>query len=281
MSDQSSLQISFLNGTFENIEKVQTPIDSLAVNRAYAAYEFLRINQSKPFYLERHLDRFFRTLEIMRLSIAFQRNEIEQIITDLIEKNGASDFYLKLFAIPETSHKQINQAAFYITPFQFKDYPDEMYQNGANLIMKEYSRFLPEAKTTNYVASAYWQYEMDSKNAIDVLYFSGNEVFETSRGNLFLVKGNNIYTPDKQILKGITRSIVIDLVKDKYILSEQAISVRDIFWADEVFITSTTKRIMPVVNINNSEIGNGKVGKISKDLLLLYNQELDTTKLVV
>jgi branched-chain amino acid aminotransferase len=267
--------ISFNNGTFENISKIHVPVDSLTVNRAYAAYEFLRINNSKPFYLDRHLDRFFKTLELMRFSISFQRIEIEQIISELIMKNGASDFYLKLFAIAETSNKAVNTASLFITPFQFHDYPDEMYQNGANLIMKEYSRFLPEAKTTNYVASAYWQYEMDEKQAIDVLYFTGNEVFETSRGNLFIVKGNNIFTPDKNILKGITRSIVFDLVKELNPIKEQAISVRDLFWADEIFITSTTKKIMPVININNAEISNGKVGIVSIKILELYNKELE------
>ncbi len=266
--------IAFNNGTFGNISKILVPLDSITVNRAYAAYEFLRINNSKPFYVDRHLDRLFKTLELMRFSISFQRNDIEQIIDEMIVKNNVSDFYLKFFAITETSNKAINPASFFITPFQGHDYQDEMYQNGAILIMKEYSRFLPEAKTTNYVASAYWQYEMDEKKAIDVLYFSGNEVFETSRGNLFIVKGNNIFTPDKNILKGITRSIVLDLAKNLYPVKEQAISVRDLFWADEVFITSTTKKIMPIININNSGIGNGKVGPVSTNILKLYKQEL-------
>jgi len=274
MTNNLSLNIAFNNGNFDEISKIQIPVDSLAVNRAYAVYEFLRISNSKPFLLEKHLYRFFKSLEIMRLSISFQRIDIEQIIIDMIEKNNVSDFYLKLFAIPDTSNKSINESAFFITPFQFIDYPDELYQNGANLIMKEYTRFLPEAKTTNYVASAWWQYEMDEKQAIDVLYFTGNEVFETSRGNLFITKGNNIYTPDKKILKGITRSIIIDLAKEINPVSEQAISIRDLFWADEIFITSTTKKIMPIVNINNSMIGNGKVGLIAQKFLLLYNQML-------
>jgi len=274
MTNNLSLNIAFNNGNFDEISKIQIPVDSLAVNRAYAVYEFLRINSSKPFLVERHLDRFFKSLEIMRLSISFQRIDIEQIIDEMIEKNKVFDFYLKLFAIPGTSNKSINESALFITPFQFHDYPDELYQNGANLIMKEYTRFLPEAKTTNYVASAWWQYEMDEKQAIDVLYFTGNEVFETSRGNLFITKGNNIYTPDKKILKGITRSIIIDLAKEINPVSEQAISIRDLFWADEIFITSTTKKIMPIVNINNSMIGNGKVGLIAQKFLLLYNQML-------
>ncbi len=278
MNPQFVIKIAFNNGIFDDISKIQIPVDSLAVNRAYGAYEFLRISRAKPFYLERHLNRFFKTLEIMRLSISFQRNDIEQIIAGFTERNNLSDFYLKLFAIPETSNKFINQAAFYITPFQFKDYPDEMYQEGANLIMKEYARFLPEAKTTNYGASAYWQNEIDEKHAIDVLYYTGNEVYETSRGNLFIVKGNNIYTPDKRILKGITRSIVFDLIKNQYSISEQALSIKDIFWANEVFITSTTKKIMPIVKINNSEIGNGKVGVVSRKILMLYNQEIENKK---
>ena len=215
MSNNLSLNIAFNNGTFTELSNLNVHVDSLTVNRAYAAYEFLRINKTNPFYLERHLNRFFKTLEIMRLSVSFQRNDIEQIINEIITKNNCPDFYIKLFAIPESSNKLVNNSALFITPFVFADYPEEMYQNGANLIMKEYSRFLPEAKTTNYVASSYWQYEMDERNAIDTLYYADNEIFETSRGNIFVIKDNKIYTPDKHILKGITRSIVIDLSKDE------------------------------------------------------------------
>jgi len=68
------------------------------------------------------------------------------------------------------------------------------------------------------------------------------------------------------------------LIKDQYSISEQAISIKDIFWANEVFITSTTKKIMPIVKINNSEIGNGKVGVVSRKILMLYNQEIENKK---
>ncbi|MFN8256096.1 MAG: aminotransferase class IV [Bacteroidales bacterium] len=271
---ENKFTTGFNNGSFTHPDQIITSIDSLAVNRAYAAYEFLRIKNGKPFYFDRHMARFFKTLELMRLTITFGLKEIEIAIAELAEKNNMQNGYLKFFAIPASSNQLLNPAAFYIIPFHYPDYSDETYLTGSNLLMKEYARFLPEAKTTNYVASAYWQYEMDQKNAIDVLYFTGNEVFETSRGNLFIAKGNEIYTPDRQILKGITRSIVSDLAKDRFKISEQAISVRDLFWADEVFITSTTKKIMPIVQINNAEIGKGVPGPVSKALLEKYNELL-------
>ena len=274
MATNQTPTTAFHNGTFEPISKMQVPVDSLIVNRAYGAYEFLRINQSKPFYLDRHLNRFFKSLNILRLSVHFQRAEIEQIINEIIQKNGISDFFIKLFAVPESSNKAVNPSGLFIIPCQFPNYPDEMYQNGANLILKEYSRFLPEAKSTNYMASEFWQNEMSEKQAIDVLYFAGEEVFETSRGNLFLVKGNDIFTPDKNILKGITRSIVMDLTNDENPVKDLAISVRNLFWADEIFITSTTKKIMPIVKIKNATIGDGLVGPVSKKILALYNQKL-------
>jgi branched-subunit amino acid aminotransferase/4-amino-4-deoxychorismate lyase len=270
---ENTFTTGFNNGRFTQIEQIITPIDCLTVNRGYAAYEFLRIKNGKPFFFDRHMARLIKTLEIMRLTIPFGLKEIETSVAELSEKNNMQNGYLKFFAIPSSSSQLLNPADFYIIPFHGSEYPDETYQTGSNLIMKEYARFLPEAKTTNYVASAYWQYEMDQKKAIDVLYFSGNEVFETSRGNLFIARGNEIYTPDRQILKGITRSIVSDLAK-RFKISEQAISVRDLFWADEVFITSTTKKIMPIVQINNAEIGKGVPGPVSIALLEMYNELL-------
>ena len=66
----------------------------------------------------------------------------------------------------------------------------EVYINGGSLITKEYMRFLPEAKSTNYLPLIYWASEISEVNAIDVLFYYNNTIHETSRGNIFMVKNH-------------------------------------------------------------------------------------------
>ena len=83
---------------------------------------------------------------------------------------------------------------------------------------------------------------------------------------LSLQKISILQTPSRNILFGVTRKQVLKLAKKFIDVEEKDISLNDLFEADEVFLTSTTKKIMPVVKIDNKAIGNGMPGKISKRL---------------
>jgi branched-subunit amino acid aminotransferase/4-amino-4-deoxychorismate lyase len=107
--------------------------------------------------------------------------------------------------------------------------------------------------------------KMKKEGAIDVLYYDRNEVRETSRANVFMVKDNQVFTPVEKILKGITRKRVLGL-SSPWPVTTKSISKEELMAADEVFITSTTKSIMPITHIDNIMIGNGEVGLITTQL---------------
>jgi branched-subunit amino acid aminotransferase/4-amino-4-deoxychorismate lyase len=264
--------IGFSNGIYSKVSEIKVPIENLAIGRGYAAYEFFRINNGKPFYLDRHLERFFNSLNYLKFGIEYSRDNVIDIVNQIITLNEIPNFYLKIYAIPQNTLSHSIAAWFYIVPAQIPLFDNGIYLNGGSLIMKEYQRFLPEAKSNNYIASVFWQSEMDEVKAIDVLFIWNNQVFESSRGNIFIVKQGIIYTPAKNILKGITRSIVLDLLQ-KYNMPYEIkdISVDELFNADEVFLTSTVKRIMPIVKISNKIIKDGKPGIISLRISEMYN----------
>ena len=249
--------------------------DSPAIERSYSVYEFFRIHNGHPFYFERHMDRLFRSLEILLLNIKFDRKELQEIIYKLIEKNGMMNFYIKIYAIPQDLSNLDSPSDFFILPCQIDDYDEDIYKKGAGLLMKEYCRFLPEAKSTNYIASVYWQKEMKSINAVDVLFYQDNTILECSRGNIFIIKNGKVSTPAENILKGISRSIVFDLMKQNSIpFDTRNISTEELFEADEAWISSTTKLIIPVVKINDKLIANGKPGQMTKKVLHLFKNLL-------
>lgn len=253
--------IGFSNGIYVPVSQITIPADSLAVNRGYGAYEFFGVHNRKPFYLDRHLQRFANSLNGLRLYSTYF-DELEVIVNELIRLNPIPDFYLKLFVLPiNANHPQKMEGGMYIFPVIFPPFSSSEFEIGKPLISKDYQRFLPETKSTAYLAGQYWQYEIDFAGALDVLFHSQSMVTETSRGNIFMVKNGRIITPDKNILKGITRSVVIDLFRKHDLNSiEQQITFEELLSADEVFVTSTTKEVMPIIKIDDRQITDGKPG---------------------
>lgn len=269
MNQQINITIGFFNGSYLPAEDIKIPVDNLAVNRGYGAFDFFGITNNKSFFGDRHIKRFLNTINLMKLFIEYSENELVEIIENLIQKNSNTDFYLKLFALPtKIDHQPETPSSLIIIPAKAPTYDQDLYINGAKLISKEYNRFIPEAKTTNYLPMVFWYSEMLQYDAIDVLYKNDKYIKETSRGNIFCVKNGQFLTPSKDVLAGVTRSIVIELLNDKKLpFFETEITYDELVSSDEVFLSSTTKKIMPIVSIDSLKIGNGKPGILTADLI--------------
>jgi len=260
--------IGFDNGMFRELQVIAVPVTSISINRGYGAFEFFEVIHGKPFYGERHLERFDRSLRLLKLTIDF-RARLPKIIEELIKHNHMEHAYIKMFALPHTQRSGDSyQAALYIFPTQMPKFDASLYKQGAKLALKEFRRFLPEAKSTNYLAGQFWADEITDARTVDILYHNGTSVQETSRGNIFVVKNGEIITPEENILKGITRSIVLDILREKqFSHQETEIGLEDLMTADEVFLSSTTKQIMPIVEIDGQTFGNGQPGTITRQIM--------------
>ena len=268
----AGMKIGFSKGNYCDASQITVLADSIGLNRGYAAFDFMKVMNRKPFYTERHLDRFFRTMSILRIEIPYSRSELHAIIETIAEKNTASGYGLKFFAVPpEMGDTDIFPSDLYIVPVDLPVYPSEMFEKGSALISKEYARFLPEAKSTNYLPTIFWENELKKYGALEILYCFNKQVLETSKSNIFIVRNNHVFTSAGNVLKGVTRSIVIDILREKQIsFTEKEISTEELFSADEVFLTSTTKGVAPIVKIDGQQIGDGNVGPVSKVLIEAY-----------
>lgn len=262
--------LAFNNGTFVDERELNQPLNSLAVNRGYGAYEFFEVIKGQPFYMERHLARFKQTLQLLHLSIDYLDN-LESIVFELLAKNEVKNTFVKLFAFPESNAQSKSNSGLYAYLIDFSRFTPEQYSQGFKLIMRPYKRFLPEAKSTNYLASEYYKPEIDAIQAADVLFYDNNQLRETSRGNVFIVSGGKVFTPKEDMLFGVTRSIVLDLmIEEKIPVEIVDVSLEMLKHADEVFITSTTKQIMPIIQIDDQKLGNAKPGVLTKRIMELF-----------
>lgn len=265
---QPNTMIGFFENQYKKVSEITLPITATTINRSYAGFEYFTLVNGKPFYLDRHLNRLFNTLKLLRIEFHYTLNDLYKIINTLLEKNSNSDVSFKIFVIPEPlTGYQTFKSELYIVPIQNQLLPKKDTGKGSKLLVKNYQRFLPEAKTTNYTAYMYWEHEVLMSKAIDVLYTSQNYVRETSRSNVFMVKNKAVYTPKNQLLNGITKSIVIDLIKNNTIdFIEHDFTLDDLLKSDEVFITSTTKEITAITQLDSSYINLGIIGPVTKKL---------------
>lgn len=265
--------IGFCNGKYMPVNEITIPADSLAVNRGFGAYDFFSVINGIPFYLDRHIHRFKETLRLLKFDNK-HLHEIDNIIKQLIAYNKThQSFGIKLFALPTQESNPPLNTELYALPTQLIKFNNNDYQNGCKLILREYKRFLPEAKSTAYLASQYYKDEIDKFGAADVLYHDNGFIRETSRGNFFLVKNNIVFTPKNEVLKGITQSVLFDIMNEASIpYKVEDINLEQMRDADEVFVTSSTKLVLPIVNIDGLKINQEIPGELSKQLLKLFLQ---------
>lgn len=259
--------IAFNNGKYQSLDEISIPITSLSINRGYGAYEFFEIINGKAFYGKDHLERFDETLRLLKLEIDFN-NRLQEIVEELIRCNKLQNAAIKLLALPHDQNGKVpHRAHLYIIPISGWSYDQNLFENGAKLVTKQFQRFMPRAKSTDYLAGQFWNDQLTDPTIIDILFHNGQTILETSRGNIFVVKNGCVFTPAKNVLLGITRQVILEILKDLNInFSLTAISLNELLNTDEVFVCSSTKRVMPIVKIDGQIIGDGRPGEITKTL---------------
>jgi branched-chain amino acid aminotransferase len=151
------------------------------------------------------------------------------------------------------------------------DLPDWWYTDGAKIITLEIERFIPGAKSTNYL-TAVWALQLaHQQDAIESIYVDrSNHMLEGTTTNFYFFKGNKLITTQTDILPGITRSVVLDLVKNHFEVEFKDIAKSEIEGMEEVFISASNKEIVPINQINDTTIGSGKPGPNTRKVMQLF-----------
>ena len=250
-------------------------------------FEGIRIYNKRIFLLEEHIDRLFDSAQAIALEIPLTREEMIDAVVKSCEINKLSDGYIRLVITRGKGTLGLNpyhckKAEVIIITAEIQLYPKELYEKGLNVITAGTVRNHPEAvnpriKSLNYLNNVLAKIEAINAGCLEciMLNYKG-EVAEASGDNIFIVKGNTLYTPPSccGALEGITRNKVIEIASSAgYEVKESPMARYDLYTADEFFLTGTAAEIISVVEMDKRQIGNGKPGKITKELAQLYIEE--------
>ena len=263
----------FINNDFFEEDKAAIQISDLSLQRGYGVFDFFRTVNNKPLFIEDYLNRFYQSAKAIFITVPLEREQLKEVVFKLTEKNNLPESGIRITATGGYSPDGYMpvEGNIIIQQQPLKLPPKEKYENGMKIITHEYVRDLPAVKSINYLMGVWLQKEVKEKQADDVLYYKNNVISEFPRSNIFIVNNNGeLLTPASNILAGITRKKVLELAKDVMPVTARDIGTNELMNAVEVFMTSTTKRLLPIVEIDGKKIGDGKPGKITARLYELF-----------
>lgn len=268
----------YLNGIITPVENTNIHITDLGLLRGYGLFDYFRTYNGRPFQWDWYWERFERSAKLMYLPNPISKDEAYVAVMNLIQKSGLEDCGIRFVltgGYSPDSMKMVQPNLLIISEDIHPVKPHE-YEVGIKVISHEYVRDYPEIKSTDYKHLMILQTAIKAAEATDVLFHKDGYISELSRSNVFVVKDNVIATPDTQILKGITRRYVLELAKENFKVEERSVTLQELLDADEVFTTSTTKKVLPITKIDQLTIGLGKERSVSKFLLSQMNERLKT-----
>jgi branched-chain amino acid aminotransferase len=270
-----SSNYTFINGEFVPFNESTLHVSDLSIQRGYAVFDFLLVKGGVPKFLSFHLDRFINSAALLSLGLNYTKEELSDIVKDLVAKNNIPNSSVKIMltgglSVDDFTLSPVASTLIIINkPFEVKI--PAIWKDGASLITSKYQREIPEAKTINYLRSVRLSQKLVETNAAEILYIDRNWVRECSRSNVYMVKDGCIFTPKSKVLAGVTRRRILSTAGFK--VFEKDLKFTDLLAADEVFITSTTKGVLPIVRVDSLTISNGKIGEISKAIQKIIMSE--------
>ena len=248
-----------------------------------SAFEVMRVYGGKPFCEREHLDRLSGSCERILIPAMDQAGWSRDIHRTL-QAAGWSDAYVRIMVTRGVGPMGLDIAgagspSVIVMVMPLHTPPQTAYDDGIAVGLSRAARATDGtaavgAKTSNYLGAVLALHEVKQRGAAEALVVGpGGEVVEGATSNVFLVRGGVLVTPPLAagILAGITRKLIIEIAKELGIsVREEQVYPTDLYAADEVFITSTIRELLPVVRVDDVRVADGRPGPLAQRLLQAY-----------
>lgn len=270
-------QLCCLDGAIIPLAEAKIGVLDLGVTRGFGIYEGITAFRGEPFRFDDHWERFLKSANTLGLTVPHAKNDVLNAMRAIIAHNARGERANLRMVL--TGGNALNGIEYmpgcetlFVTAEDYGALPAALYESGGRLVLHEHRRFMPEIKTINYITAVMLQKKRIAAGAIEILYKDGVNILECATSNVFIVKNGLIVTPSADVLHGITRKVALELAREVYPTEERSVSVDEFFGADEAFITSSFKDIVPIVSADAQTIGNGAPGPITRTLIERFAQ---------
>lgn len=271
------MAIHYLNGRFvEEKDLLISPRD-LGFSRGYAVFDFFVTYQGgRPFMLERHVNRFFNSAELIELAFPWSKGDVTQLIHKTLAKNAdGKEKGVKVGVTGGVADSLMPRADAAILMILVDDrhyFSEEMYEKGVGAITVKHTRYAPEAKTNNYIEGVRQVQNAERLGAIEPIYYNDSQVFEGAISNVFALVGNEFLTTKTNILSGITREVLLDILKLDIPVRAADFTIDDLRQAHELFFVGSSKEVMPITRLDSKPVGEGKPGPYTQEVMRQFRE---------
>ena len=269
----------YLNGNFIPKDKAYIPVMDRGFLFGDGIYEVFPVYDNTVIGLEPHLNRLQDGLDAINIENPHSKDEwinlINKVVT-LNNKNSSQAIYLQISRGCDENRKHTYgklKPTIYIQSSGIEPKDKKNLMKGKSAITREDIRWLKSnTKATSLLANTLYAQEAKESDSEEAILYRDGIVTEASSSNVFIVKDSILYTHPKgpNILPGVTRDIAIHCAENLGIkVKEEKFTKEQLMKADEVWISSSTREILPITSIDSVSISNGYAGPVWS---LVYDQ---------
>lgn len=274
--------IVYLNGDYLPIENATVSVMDRGFLFGDGIYEVMPVFANKMLRLDEHLQRLQNSLDRISLTNPHSKDEWLHIFSQLLEKNKGDDraIYLQIsrgvYAKRDLTINDAYPATVFSMVLQVTPPDIEVISAGISVVTVDDFRWNAcDIKSTSLLANVMLRQQATQAQVEDAILIKNCMVTEGTASNVFIVKNGVLITPPtgSQLLPGITRDLVVEIAKNNAILvEERVIKEAELYTADEIWMTSSTREIAPVIKLNSEIVGSGVAGSMWKCIMDLYQQ---------
>lgn len=262
--------IAFVNGHFMPLSEAVVHVEDRGYQFGDGVYEVIRTYNGALFRLDDHIERLERSAKEIQIGLVYSKKDWRNVILEAFDRsqyNEAKVYIQVTRGVAPRAHPfpSGTHPTCIMTVRELDLLPEEVIRQGVKAITTPDIRWgRCDIKSLNLLPNILARQKAKEAGTFEAIFIRDNKVTEGSGSNIFAVKNSNIITPPQgpYILSGITREVVIEVArKAGIIVEERDLVIDELFLCDELFITGSTIEVVPIVNLDNRSIRDGKPGK--------------------
>lgn len=265
-----------INGKITGEDKLLISGRDLGLLRAFAVFDFLVTYKNRPFMLDAHIQRLLDSASAINLHTPWTKEKIKEMIYETIQANNKEfEKSVKIIltgGVSTDGFTPQRKTNIIVLIDKLEKLDDKVYKKGVIVITNKFQRYLPAIKTTFYTEAVRNSDLLQKKDAFEILYFDENQVYECSRSNIFALIDGILITPKNNILPGITRKVVLEMLRLSCPVMEKDFTLTNLLKAQEIFITKSNDEIVPVIQIDDKTVGSGVVGNTTEEVMRKFKE---------
>ena len=272
-------KIAYLNSRYINFKNAKVHIEDRGLQFSDSVYEVVPFYKKKLIEFNFHILRLKFSLKELNIRYKVNKNKILKIFKKLIKLNDIESgiVYLQITrGVQSRDHAYIEDLTPNIIIYIQKrklNIPNKKLIGKKAITYEDLRWKRRDIKSVSLLANVLAKKAASLKNAYEAILVDNGKITEATASNVWIIKNKRLLThpTNSEILRGITREAIKKIImKNKLILLEKKFTLKQLYNADEVFITSSASFVTPITKIDSKLINKGKIGKITLQLALIY-----------